>query len=215
MSGFAFGSGAGRAPRNEARDFALGIGGFRYGDLYEPDRLAALDDRFRAALVAENAVLAARFEAYRSGAILTPPEESALLIEVGRPLGAFVARLFGVEPTVWAGRLYHPLLTDWMSLTYGLYFILPMIIATTLSLRGRRNDLHEMSTAVILQMGIGFLLFLPFLIVDLVVSNILVALGMQTLSATQVSLPFKLVLFVAIDGWGLLAQSLVAGYGGS
>ena len=38
-------------------------------------------------------------------------------------------RLFGVEPTVWAGRLYHPLLTDWMSLTYGLYFILPMIVA--------------------------------------------------------------------------------------
>jgi membrane-associated phospholipid phosphatase len=71
-------------------------------------------------------------------------------------------RIFGVEPTVWAGRLYNPWLTDWMSLTYGLYFILPMIIATTLSLRGRRSDLHEMSTAVILQMGIGFLLFLLF-----------------------------------------------------
>jgi membrane-associated phospholipid phosphatase len=71
-------------------------------------------------------------------------------------------RLFGVEPTVWAGRLYHPLLTDWMSFTYGLYFILPMAVATALSLRGRRHDLHEMSTAVILQMGIGFVLFLLF-----------------------------------------------------
>ena len=71
-------------------------------------------------------------------------------------------RLFGVEPTVWVGRLTHPLLTDWMSLTYGLYFILPMIVASALSLRGRRHDLRELSTAVILQMGIGFVLFLLF-----------------------------------------------------
>jgi type III secretion protein R len=59
---------------------------------------------------------------------------------------------------------------------------------------------------------IGFLLFLPFLVIDLVVSNVLLALGMQMLSPTQVSLPFKLLLFVAIDGWGLLAQALIAGY---
>jgi membrane-associated phospholipid phosphatase len=71
-------------------------------------------------------------------------------------------RLFGVEPTVWVGRLSHPLLTDWMSLTYGLYFILPMAVACALSLRGRRHDLRELSTAVILQMGIGFVLFLLF-----------------------------------------------------
>jgi type III secretion protein R len=60
--------------------------------------------------------------------------------------------------------------------------------------------------------AIGFLLFLPFLVIDLVVSNVLLALGMQMMSPTQVSLPFKLLLFVAIDGWGLLARSLVAGY---
>lgn len=60
--------------------------------------------------------------------------------------------------------------------------------------------------------AIGFLLYLPFLVIDLVVSNVLLALGMQMLSPTQVSLPFKLLLFVAIDGWGLLAQALVAGY---
>jgi type III secretion protein R len=59
---------------------------------------------------------------------------------------------------------------------------------------------------------IGFLIFLPFLVIDLVVSNVLLALGMQMLSPTQVSLPFKLLLFVAIDGWGLLAQALVSGY---
>jgi len=60
--------------------------------------------------------------------------------------------------------------------------------------------------------AIGFLLYLPFLVIDLVVSNVLLALGMQMLNPTQVSLPFKLLLFVAIDGWGLLAQALVAGY---
>jgi type III secretion protein R len=60
--------------------------------------------------------------------------------------------------------------------------------------------------------ALGFLIYLPFLVIDLVVSNILLALGMQMLSPTQVSLPFKLLLFVAIDGWGLLAQALVAGY---
>jgi type III secretion protein R len=60
--------------------------------------------------------------------------------------------------------------------------------------------------------AIGFLVFLPFLVIDLVVSNVLLALGMQMMSPTQVSLPFKLLLFVAIDGWGLLARSLVAGY---
>ncbi len=62
--------------------------------------------------------------------------------------------------------------------------------------------------------AIGFLIFLPFLVIDLVVSNVLLALGMQMMSPTQVSLPFKLLLFVAIDGWGLLARALVAGYHG-
>ena len=53
---------------------------------------------------------------------------------------------------------------------------------------------------------------LPFLVIDMVVSNILMALGMQMLSPTQISLPFKLLLFVAIDGWALLSQALVSGY---
>lgn len=60
--------------------------------------------------------------------------------------------------------------------------------------------------------AVGFLIFLPFLVIDLVVSNVLLALGMQMMSPTQVSLPFKLLLFVAIDGWGLLARALVSGY---
>lgn len=59
---------------------------------------------------------------------------------------------------------------------------------------------------------IGFLIFLPFLVLDTVVANLLLALGMQTLSPTSVSLPFKLLLFVSIDGWGLLSRGLVLGY---
>lgn len=60
--------------------------------------------------------------------------------------------------------------------------------------------------------ALGFVIFLPFLVIDLVVGNVLLALGMQMLNPTQVSLPFKLLLFVAVDGWGLLAHALVTGY---
>lgn len=59
---------------------------------------------------------------------------------------------------------------------------------------------------------IGFLLFIPFLIIDLVVSNILLSLGMHMLTPTTVSLPFKLLLFVMADGWYLLARGLVMSY---
>ncbi|PVM89186.1 EscR/YscR/HrcR family type III secretion system export apparatus protein [Caulobacter radicis] len=59
---------------------------------------------------------------------------------------------------------------------------------------------------------IGFLIFLPFLIIDLVVSNILLAMGMMMLSPTTVSLPFKLLLFVLIDGWVKLSHGLVLSY---
>jgi type III secretion protein R len=59
---------------------------------------------------------------------------------------------------------------------------------------------------------IGFLVFLPFLVLDMLVANVLLALGMQSLSPSQVSLPFKILLFVAVDGWSLLARGLILGY---
>lgn len=59
---------------------------------------------------------------------------------------------------------------------------------------------------------IGFLLFVPFIVIDMVVANILLALGMQMLQPTTISLPFKLLLFVMIDGWYLIAKGLVVGY---
>lgn len=60
---------------------------------------------------------------------------------------------------------------------------------------------------------LGFLVFLPFLIIDMVVSSILVAMGMLFLPPATISLPFKLVLFVLVDGWHLISQSLVTGFG--
>ena len=59
---------------------------------------------------------------------------------------------------------------------------------------------------------IGFILFIPFLVVDMVVANILMALGMQMLSPTTISLPFKILLFVLVDGWYLITRGLVLGY---
>ena len=60
---------------------------------------------------------------------------------------------------------------------------------------------------------IGFMLFLPFLIIDLVVASILMAMGMMMLSPMIVSLPFKLMLFVLVDGWTLIMGTLVSSYG--
>ena len=59
---------------------------------------------------------------------------------------------------------------------------------------------------------IGFMLFLPFLIIDLVVASVLMAMGMMMLPPTVVSLPFKLVLFVLVDGWSLIVESLVRSF---
>ncbi len=60
---------------------------------------------------------------------------------------------------------------------------------------------------------IGFMLFLPFLIIDLVVASILMAMGMMMLSPMIVSLPFKLMLFVLVDGWTLIMGTLISSYG--
>ena len=62
---------------------------------------------------------------------------------------------------------------------------------------------------------VGFLLFLPFIVVDLVVSNILLAMGMMMVSPMTISLPFKLFLFVAVNGWERLIHGLVLSYAGT
>ena len=58
----------------------------------------------------------------------------------------------------------------------------------------------------------GFLVYIPFLVIDLIVSNLLLALGMQMMSPTTVSLPLKLFLFVVVDGWGKLLHAILDTY---
>lgn len=64
--------------------------------------------------------------------------------------------------------------------------------------------LHELTVAF----KIGILLYIPFIIIDMVVASILMAMGMMMLPPVQISMPFKLILFVLVDGWGLLTQQL-------
>jgi len=59
---------------------------------------------------------------------------------------------------------------------------------------------------------IGFLLYLPFLVLDLVIASLLVSMGMMMLPQALISLPFKLMLFVLVDGWNLIVGSLVRSF---
>ena len=59
---------------------------------------------------------------------------------------------------------------------------------------------------------IGFMIFLPFLVIDLVIASVLMAMGMMMVPPAVVALPFKLAFFVMADGWSLLAGALVSGY---
>ena len=61
---------------------------------------------------------------------------------------------------------------------------------------------------------IGFLIFLPFLIIDMVIASLLMSMGMMMLPPSVISLPFKIIFFVLVDGWYLIAGSLVQSYGG-
>ena len=62
---------------------------------------------------------------------------------------------------------------------------------------------------------IGFLLFLPFVVIDMVVASVLMSMGMMMLPPVVISLPFKLIFFVLVDGWHLVAGSLVRSFVGS
>jgi flagellar biosynthetic protein FliP len=86
----------------------------------------------------------------------------------------------------------------------------------------RPNNLAEVPTYVLIPafilseltvaFQIGILLFIPFIIIDMVVASTLMSMGMIMLPPVMISLPFKLILFVLIDGWGLLTQQLVASF---
>jgi flagellar biosynthetic protein FliP len=59
---------------------------------------------------------------------------------------------------------------------------------------------------------IGFMLFLPFIIIDMITASALVSIGLMFLPPTTLSLPFKLVLFILIDGWNILSEGLIRGF---
>ena len=62
---------------------------------------------------------------------------------------------------------------------------------------------------------IGFLIYLPFLVIDMVVASVLMSMGMMMLPPVMISLPFKILLFVLVDGWGLIITSLIQSYAGT
>ncbi|MFC7392562.1 flagellar type III secretion system pore protein FliP [Scopulibacillus cellulosilyticus] len=68
--------------------------------------------------------------------------------------------------------------------------------------------ISEMKTAF----EMGFMIFIPFLVIDMVVASVLMAMGMMMLPPVVISLPFKILLFIMVDGWYLVVQSLLAGY---
>jgi flagellar biosynthetic protein FliP len=76
------------------------------------------------------------------------------------------------------------------------YVLLPSVI------------LSELKTAF----TIGFVVYLPFLVIDIVVSSVLVSMGMMFLPPTMIALPFKLIMFVMVDGWYLVVKSLVESF---
>lgn len=86
------------------------------------------------------------------------------------------------------------------------------------------NSIDDIKTVVLLPAFViselrvaftmGFVIFIPFLIIDMVVSSVLLSMGMMMLPPSLVSLPFKLLLFVMVDGWYLITRSLVISFGG-
>ncbi len=99
-----------------------------------------------------------------------------------------------------------------------------LMLLTNVADRDLPKDRADVSTATLIPAFvltelkqafiIGFIIFIPFLVIDLVVSGALMALGMMMMPPVMVSLPFKLLLFVLIDGWALVIKSLVASYTG-
>jgi flagellar biosynthesis protein FliP len=96
-------------------------------------------------------------------------------------------------------------------------------LLTSVADRDLPSDRADVSTATLIPafvlselkqaFVIGFIIFIPFLVIDIVVSGALMALGMMMMPPVMVSLPFKLLLFVLVDGWALVVKSLIASYG--
>ena len=112
----------------------------------------------------------------------------------GNPLRTFMTRQTREADLALFGRLAH---VDAAPKDMPMRVLIPAFVTS------------ELKTAF----QVGFLVFIPFLVIDLIVASVLMSMGMMMLSPVLVALPFKLMLFVLADGWNLLAGSLVASFG--
>lgn len=98
----------------------------------------------------------------------------------------------------------------------------PDLICVQVSKSEKPHNVNEIPTMVLIPsfviselktaFQIGFLIYIPFLIIDMVVASVLLSMGMMMLPPFMVSLPFKLMLFVLVDGWNLLVGSMVKSF---
>ena len=79
----------------------------------------------------------------------------------------------------------------------------------TITMRVKQVIISELRTAF----QMGFLLFVPLVLIDLVVATVLMSMGMMMMPPNTISLPLKILLFVLVDGWGLIVRSLVLSFG--
>jgi type III secretion protein R len=143
-------------------------------------------------------------EIYQSSAeIENPLKNTATILEVinssKEPMRTFLAKHANDEEK----RFFHASIKRMLSENKD-----EMLLADDFIVLIPAFTISELTTAF----QIGFLIFLPFIVIDLVIANILMAMGMMMLSPTVISLPFKLLLFVLIDGWAKLAHGLVLSY---
>lgn len=97
-----------------------------------------------------------------------------------------------------------------------------LALFVNLSGEGRVQDVNQVSNSALIPAFIiselktafqmGFLLFVPFLVIDMVVASTLMSMGMMMLPPVLISLPFKILLFIMVDGWNLVVQSLITGF---
>ena len=83
-----------------------------------------------------------------------------------------------------------------------------VVILIAIIFAGHKFIISELQTAFM----IGFILYIPFLVIDMIVASILMSMGMMMLPPIMISLPFKLVLFVLVDGWHLIAQQVITSF---
>lgn len=118
------------------------------------------------------------------------------LAEVAKPFHTFmIEQTRESDIALFVGIAKHPPITEPAATPFSI--LVPAFI------------ISELKTAF----QIGFLIFIPFLIIDIVVSSVLMAMGMMMLSPLIISLPFKIMLFVLVDGWAMIVGTLAASYG--